>query len=193
MKKLVVFEPTQSTRYDSPKEAEEALVTVRRYGHDKVLWLCDGSPEIDHGQTVVFTSPNDEWLRVIRKRRQTYYLPPWTLEELQLAAFVLDYPFTDDEIESRFWKFGGVVRNCLVLDPEEVDIAIDELTKPIAEIADAGHLRNLLLGTRNDDTHHRFLLYEPKGDGRRCDTEIVSNMVRQKLGEQLFSVIEEQK
>eukprot|EP00644_Phytophthora_capsici_P004982 jgi/Phyca11/96579/e_gw1.1.388.1 len=172
IKKLVVFEPTQSTRYDSPIEAEEALVTSRRYGHDKVLWLCDGPPKVEHGQTVVFTSSN-EWLRVARNDRQTYYLPPWTLEELQLAASVLEYPFSDDEIENRFWNFGGVARNFFKLDPVNIKIAIHELTESIEAITESGKLENLLLGKRTSDTYGDFLLYNPKGDGRLYDTAIL--------------------
>ncbi|KAK1943311.1 hypothetical protein P3T76_004707 [Phytophthora citrophthora] len=65
---------------------------------------------------------------------------------------------------------------------------MDYLTKPIEQISDSGKLQNLLLGTPNSDQHHRYLLYNPNGDGRQWDTEIVSDMVREKLAERLLSV-----
>ncbi|KAL3663422.1 hypothetical protein V7S43_011827 [Phytophthora oleae] len=201
IKKLALFEPgKQPEVHDLPTKSERREIMLRlRAGEmgagkpnpvveEKLLWLYDGSPEVERGLTVVFSSPN-EWLRLSRNYRQTYYMPPWTLEELQLAASVLEYPFRDDEIESRFWNFGGVVRNCFLLDPAGIPVAIDELTKPIEATSDSKKLENLLVGTQNDDTHHRFLHYEPKGDGRQWDTKIVSDMVREKLAERLYSVI----
>ncbi|KAK1943306.1 hypothetical protein P3T76_004702 [Phytophthora citrophthora] len=137
---------------------------------------------------VVFTSPTDP-LRLSWRYRHTYYLPPWTLEELQLAASVLDYPFSDDKIENRFWKFGGVARNCFMLDPGRLPCELDELTKPTEVITCREALDKLLVGVPMDDRHRYFLHYEPKGDGRQWDTKLVSAMVREKLAKRLFSII----
>ncbi|KAG1692085.1 hypothetical protein DVH05_025893 [Phytophthora capsici] len=169
--------------YERDMKAGQLNVEVER----KVLWLCDGPPPVKRRQTVVFTSSN-EWLRVARNDRQTYYLPPWTLEELQLAASVLGYPFSDDEIENRFWNFGGVARNFFKLDPVNIKIAIHELTEQIEAITDSRKLENLLLGKPISKTHDSILLYNPKRDGRLYGTAIVSDMVREKLSERLFSI-----
>ncbi|KAG1709895.1 hypothetical protein DVH05_016909 [Phytophthora capsici] len=177
------LEKIMSQLYDKDMEAGQLNVEVEK----KVLWLCDGPPPVKRRQMVVFTSSN-EWLHVARNDRQTYYLPPWTLEELQLAASVLEYPFSDDEIENRFWNFGGVARNFFKLDPVNIKIAIHELTESIEAITESGKLENLLLGKRTSDTYGDFLLYNPKGDGRLYDTAIVSDMVREKLSERLFSI-----
>ncbi|KAI9983773.1 hypothetical protein PInf_007848 [Phytophthora infestans] len=40
----------------------------------------------------------------------------------------------DDEMEERFWNFGGVARNCFLLKREEVVLTIRDLTKPIEQI-----------------------------------------------------------
>ncbi|EEY53998.1 uncharacterized protein PITG_07683 [Phytophthora infestans T30-4] len=139
-----------------------------------LLWLCDGPPQgATLRQTVVFTSPNERWLKRVRKERRTYYMPPWKLEELQLAASVLEYPFSDDEMEERFWNFGGVARNCFLLKREEVVLTIRDLTKPIEQITNRGHLENLLTNRINTTTNHDFLHYEPIGDGRLGLLELV--------------------
>ncbi|KAG1703595.1 hypothetical protein DVH05_007539 [Phytophthora capsici] len=151
------LEKIMSQLYDKDMEAGQLNVEVEK----KVLWLCDGPPPVKRRQMVVFTSSN-EWLHVARNDRQTYYLPPWTLEELQLAASVLEYPFSDDEIENRFWNFGGVARNFFKLDPVNIKIAIHELTESIEAITESGKLENLLLGKRTSDTYGDFLLYNPK-------------------------------
>ncbi|EGZ26615.1 hypothetical protein PHYSODRAFT_477621, partial [Phytophthora sojae] len=131
---------------------------------EKVLYLCDGPPKVKCPQIVVFTYPNDRWLSEVRKDRCTYWMPPWALElRLQLAAAVLDYPLaprsSDDEMEERFWNFGGVASHCLNLDFEAIPEAIHELMGPITRITDRGDLQNLLVG--NNDTRHRFLHYRP--------------------------------
>eukprot|EP00644_Phytophthora_capsici_P003875 jgi/Phyca11/505742/fgenesh2_kg.PHYCAscaffold_15_\ len=80
-----------------------------------VILLSDGPPERLWGETqmVVFTSPNDSWLRSVRKDNCTLYMPLWTLTELQEAAEMLALQgrdgscITDEVIEKRFYTFGG--------------------------------------------------------------------------------------
>ncbi|EEY68792.1 uncharacterized protein PITG_18686 [Phytophthora infestans T30-4] len=91
-------------------------------------------------------------------------MPPWRLEELQLAASVLEYPISDDEMGERFWNFGGITNR--------------------------GHLENLLTNRINTTTNHDFLHYEPIDDGRLVETKLVSEMVCKKLSERLLGVIE---
>ncbi|KAE9258660.1 hypothetical protein PF008_g33559, partial [Phytophthora fragariae] len=55
------------------KETEEEGVTDKR-----LLFLCDGSPDISRRQSVVFTNPNKRWHKVSRKFYCDYYMPLWT-------------------------------------------------------------------------------------------------------------------
>ncbi|EEY59991.1 uncharacterized protein PITG_13156 [Phytophthora infestans T30-4] len=144
---LAVFEPGEEAKH-----------------YQKLLWLCDGPPKVAFRQTVVFTNPNERWLKRVRKTLCTYYMPPWSLKELQLAASVLEYPISDDEMEERFWNFGG--------------------------ITDRGHLENLLMNRENTIANHRFLHYEPVDDGRSVETKLVSEMVSKRFSERLLGVIE---
>ncbi|KAI9983769.1 hypothetical protein PInf_007843 [Phytophthora infestans] len=179
VKSLAVFEPGERAKQyhwphtDIVKTAIRKVLgvdlsdetTLDRY-REKLLWLCDGPPKVAFRQTVVFTSPNERWLKEVRKTLRTYYMPPWRLEELQLAASVLEYPISDDEMGERFWNFGGVARNCFLLEREEVVLTIQDLTKPIEQITNRGHLENLLTNRINTTTNHDFLHYEPIDDGR---------------------------
>ncbi|EGZ26623.1 hypothetical protein PHYSODRAFT_468341, partial [Phytophthora sojae] len=92
----------------------------------------------------------------------------------------------DDELQERFWNFGGVAQNCLNLDFEAIPKAIHDLTEPIAHITDRGDLKNLLVG--NNDTRHRFLHYQPISTGRRKTTKLVSDMICEKLSDELLQV-----
>ncbi|KAJ8577388.1 hypothetical protein ON010_g1824 [Phytophthora cinnamomi] len=121
VEKLAIFEPGKGTRtIDGASPELVNTIALQLKGVErldleafenckpdkKVLWLC------------------------------TVYMPPWDLEELQVAAFVLNYPICDDEIEDRFWNFGGVARNCLELNPNDIPNAVAELTTPIEQISD---------------------------------------------------------
>ncbi|KAG1709899.1 hypothetical protein DVH05_016913 [Phytophthora capsici] len=188
---MTVFEPGKNPEVypgATQSKLEEIMSRLDEEPNaEKVLWLCDGPPKVQRQQMVVFTSPND-WLRVVRNARQTYYMPPWTLGELQLATSVLEYSFTADEIESRFWKFGGVPRNCFELDPARVGTAIRGLINPIEEITNSEKLENLLFEEPTSDEHDSLLLYNPEADGRLYETTIVSDMVCEKLVERLFYI-----
>ncbi|EGZ26028.1 hypothetical protein PHYSODRAFT_437927, partial [Phytophthora sojae] len=151
---VAVFEAGNEKHWDA----------LKAYNREKkVLWLCDGPPQVRRPQSVVFTSPIERWMKIVRDDLCDYYMPPWTLRELQLAASVLNYAISDDEMQERFWKFGG--------------------------ISDRGRLENLLEGNENEDTRHRFLHYEPIGDGGEKEEKLVSDMVCEKLSERLLQVI----
>ncbi|KAK1943310.1 hypothetical protein P3T76_004706 [Phytophthora citrophthora] len=101
---MTVFEPNKPPRAHglaAKLKLNDLLLELDGKRKDKVLWLCDGPPRRRYGKMVVFTSPND-WLRVAKNDGQTYCMPPWALDELQLAAFVLEYPLTYEEMESQF-------------------------------------------------------------------------------------------
>ncbi|KAI9981203.1 hypothetical protein PInf_008847 [Phytophthora infestans] len=200
---LAVFEPGEEAKHYRRPDSSTVKTAIRkvegvdlsdettldRY-REKLLWLCDGPPKVAFRQTVVFTNPNERWLKRVRKTLCTYYMPPWSLKELQLAASVLEYPISDDEMEERFWNFGGVARNCFLLKQEQVVLTIKDLTKPIEQITDRGHLENLLMNRENTIANHRFLHYEPVDDGRSVETKLVSEMVSKRFSERLLGVIE---
>lgn len=153
----------------------------------KVLFLCDGPPETppSDGQVVVFTSPNKDWLRLVRKDYCTYYMPLWTLEELQQAAVELRFSLRDEDIEARFEIFGGEARSCLSLKAQS-NTKIRELVETIDEISSSEELRNLLSLKENTVTSHRLLHYVPDQDGFKDSTKLASPFVVQKLSERML-------
>ncbi|EGZ28815.1 hypothetical protein PHYSODRAFT_473347 [Phytophthora sojae] len=187
VKKLAIFQEGQDTiRVEACPQllstialelkgvSQQNLAGLKNYNRKKkVLYLCDGPPHVSYPQAVVFTSPNDRWLGNVRKDRCTYWMPPWKLKELQLAAAELDYPVNDEELKERFWNLGGVARHCISLDPEAIPEAMEELKECITSINNRGDLENLLLGRQNNDTRHRFLHYQPISTGRRKDTKLL--------------------
>ncbi|KAG3071755.1 hypothetical protein PI124_g18710 [Phytophthora idaei] len=63
--------------------------------------------EIRHdGHMVVFTSPNAEWLQKVERSNCTYYMPLWTVGELQAAATVVNPNV--NAVAVRFELLGGV-------------------------------------------------------------------------------------
>ncbi|EEY53999.1 uncharacterized protein PITG_07685 [Phytophthora infestans T30-4] len=81
VKSLAVFEPGEEAKHYRRANARildivtlEVLgvdlsdeTTLDRY-REKLLWLCDGPPKVAFRQTVVFTSPNERWLKEITNR-----------------------------------------------------------------------------------------------------------------------------
>ncbi len=52
-------------------------------------------------------------LQQFEKIAPTKIMPPWTLEELELARPYASIPVTKDALEARFLEWGGSVRYCL--------------------------------------------------------------------------------
>ncbi|KAE9129592.1 hypothetical protein PF010_g4134 [Phytophthora fragariae] len=167
------------------KETEEEGVTDKR-----LLFLCDGSPDMTRRQCVVFTDPNKRWRKVSRKLYCDYYMPLWTLDELQEAATLLNYPISDDLIKARFEKFGGVARECLSLDPVVSKKAERDLTKQMNAIFDPNVLRKLLL---EHETSHYLLHYVPEADRAFTVPQLASEFVEEKLQERMLTKSYEQR
>ncbi|KAG1713154.1 hypothetical protein DVH05_000877 [Phytophthora capsici] len=109
---------------------EEITDCIRTAQKEKkgVILLSDGPPTRTLGwtQMVVFTNPNDSWMKIVRKDNCTLYMPLWTLAELQEAAEMLVLQgrdgscIPDEVIEKRFYTFGGVARECFYLTEDLV-------------------------------------------------------------------------
>ncbi|EGZ19100.1 hypothetical protein PHYSODRAFT_496946 [Phytophthora sojae] len=112
---------------------------------DDILRLYDGPPSVEvpyPEKMVCFTSPNENWFGKFDKDRtkQTLYMPVWTPAELWTAATLLGYdrrdpPLTEDMINDRFEKFGGVAREGLELSERFVQSHLERLEAAIKEMA----------------------------------------------------------
>ena len=93
---------------------------------DGALYLYDGAPDVepDEAKMVCFTSPNISWLDSIDHApdHKVLFMPPWTLDELQEAVYLLDrqffpkIPIMEDRlalVAERFNTVGGSARYCL--------------------------------------------------------------------------------
>ncbi|KAE9331864.1 hypothetical protein PF008_g15226 [Phytophthora fragariae] len=117
-------------------------------------------------------------------------MPLWTLDELQEAATLLNYPISDDLIKARFEKFGGVARECLSLDPVVSKKAERDLTKQMNAIFDPNVLRKLLL---EHETSHYLLHYVPEADRAFTVPQLASEFVEEKLQERMLTKSYEQR
>ncbi|KAG1713162.1 hypothetical protein DVH05_028502 [Phytophthora capsici] len=161
-----------------------------------VILLSDGPPERLWGETqmVVFTSPNDCWLRSVRKDNCTLYMPLWTLAELQEAAEMLvlqgrdGSSITDEVIEKRFDTFGGVARECFYLSEDLVQKKRKGLIERIGAMSKLGDVRTLLCGNENAAVCHRILQFEAAG-GKRTATSLASPFVVEELGKRMLEIV----
>jgi hypothetical protein len=139
-------------------------------------------------QSVVFTSPNDNWLRLIRKspHRPKVIMPLWTLEELKTAAIELDrrmcvnepqfglgnkasvapvepedVPKVADLGEQRFRIFGGVARECLSSSAQFVRDMQSDIVAKIQRFHDVPSLRTILNQDWYQEMHDGICLYVP--------------------------------
>ncbi|KAE9118929.1 hypothetical protein PF006_g18473 [Phytophthora fragariae] len=117
-------------------------------------------------------------------------MPLWTLDELQEAATLLNYPISDDLIKERFEKFGGIARECLCLDPVISKKAELDLTKQMNAIFDPNELRKLLL---EYETSHYLVHYAPKANRAFTGRQLASDFVEQKLQERMLTKSYEQR
>ncbi|KAG3004983.1 hypothetical protein PC110_g645 [Phytophthora cactorum] len=149
---------------------------------------------------VVFTSPNVEWLRVVRKDDCTIYMPLWTCEELQEAASAVGLKgssgvncITDDIIEERFYSFGGVARECLLQEEALAEFKKRDLNKEIEQIRDVEEFSHLVDGVGNRSACHRVLHYVPGEDTRWVDTKLASPFVGENLALHLLKSVKNDK
>ncbi|TMW65710.1 hypothetical protein Poli38472_008352 [Pythium oligandrum] len=203
----VVFMPGDKPKSTAVPGCIEPLVDetsseAERQGIE-VLFLCDGAPARQRrdGDMVVFTTPDPTWLRHVRKNANTYYMPVWTLVELQEAARALGLPLTDEQVETSYEIFGGDARFCLktripheFIEQGERVVAgrefpdRDDLMASIQSITTPMQLRNLL--SLNDCSHanSRLVHYVPDQHGRKAATCFASPFVLQKLTEQVLKM-----
>ncbi|KAG4229590.1 hypothetical protein PC116_g22084 [Phytophthora cactorum] len=180
----------------------EVVVFKAHREKKKVFFLCDGPPRTfpRAGQMVVFTSPNVEWLRVVRKDDCTIYMPLWTCEELQEAASAVGLKgssgvncITDDIIEERFYSFGGVARECLLQEEALAEFKKRDLNKEIEQIRDVEEFSHLVDGVGNRSACHRVLHYVPGEDTRWVDTKLASPFVGENLALHLLKSVKNDK
>jgi hypothetical protein len=202
--KAVVFDDSgTSEKLVDSSEIESAInATAKRAraSRKKVLFLCDGPPNRvrRNGQMVVFTGPREKWLKAMRKNNATLYMPLWTCEELQEAAFALgltelseDESITEDAIETRFNIFGGVARECFLRSIFLVKMKQDELVNEIRKLT-AAELNDLIRGATNSSLRHRVLHYVPDAmsNGFMVRTKLASPFIAQKLAERMLQLPE---
>ncbi|TMW58958.1 hypothetical protein Poli38472_007103 [Pythium oligandrum] len=152
------------------KNAIEASVIEAFEKGKKVHCLRDGPPT--HWTmgcpTVVFTSPDVEWLQLSRNDACDVYMPLWTLDELRDAVQVLDLPIADHELDDRFDRCGGIPRPCLAQENEVVDRAMADCERAIASVTGPNQLVQVLCEAEEDDDRDacRYLLVhdEPSDD-----------------------------
>ncbi|EGZ06414.1 hypothetical protein PHYSODRAFT_307350 [Phytophthora sojae] len=138
----------------------------------KVLFLCDGAPTHlwwPH-QMVVFTSPDEEWLRQVRKDDCTLFMPLWTHNELRQAAMALSFAgsreiscVSDAALETRFKIFGGVARECFLPSESSVERAKSDLQRDLAIFQSEKALETTQEERLNEDTKlaSPFVIEEP--------------------------------
>jgi len=112
------------------------------------LYLYDGPPnwEAERERMVCFTSPNESWLRSMKKieTHTRIIMPPWDHEELRYAKDLLGYPIEDETLDSRFSFFCGVARFCLSVYTEFVEDGFVEIEHKIRSISSLNQLQDCL-------------------------------------------------
>ncbi|KAG1713174.1 hypothetical protein DVH05_028504 [Phytophthora capsici] len=174
----------------------DAYVIAAYKEKKRLILLSDGPPERLWGATqmVVFTSPNDSWLRSVRKDNCTLYMPLWTLAELQEAAEMLvlqgrdGSDITDEMIEERFYTFGGVARECFYRTEDLVKKKRNDLVEKIGEISSLKEVRTLLKAKKNEGVCHGILQFEAE-HGERTATSLASPFVVEELGKRMLEIV----
>ncbi|KAE9037476.1 hypothetical protein PR003_g9367 [Phytophthora rubi] len=186
------------TDVTSETEAAIGKVLKEARANKKVLFLCDGRPTKIWrlNQMVVFTSPNEKWLRAVRNTYSTLFMPLWTFEELREATLALSLAgpsrvkcISDDDLETRFNTFGGVASECLSLDEVVVDLAKDYIIDEIKTINSLGKLRSVLKGVHDGvDWHCLFYYFPVDVNGMKRDWKLASPFVVERLAERMLQV-----
>ncbi|KAG7375844.1 hypothetical protein PHYPSEUDO_015129 [Phytophthora pseudosyringae] len=195
VKATVFKESNEGEKLHRAEEAIDDVVEKAEREKKKIMLLCDGPPELFRGDTqmVVFTSPNVKWIKSVRKDICTLYMPLWTCEELQEAAFALGLAessgITDEVVEARFNTFGGVARECF-LPTRLCDDMQRELVTEIKQISDPGELENLCDGMPNREVCHRVLHYVPGDSKMWADTQLASPFVVEKVAQRMLRGVE---
>ncbi|KAK1941314.1 hypothetical protein P3T76_007180 [Phytophthora citrophthora] len=151
----------------------------------------------DGVQTVVFTSPNDSWMRRVKNDNCTLYMPLWTLTELQKAAEELALQrrdedkayITSDVIKKRFYTFGGAARECFLLTEKLVNEKRNYLLTRIGYLANLEDVRTLLRRNETAEVCHRLLQFEAE-HGDLIKTDLASPFVAQELERRIFEMVD---
>ncbi|KAE8899099.1 hypothetical protein PF011_g15490 [Phytophthora fragariae] len=180
------------------KNAIDMVLEEAHANKKKLIFLCDGPPTKvwSSSKMVVFTSPNEKWLRAVRKTYSTLFMPLWTFEELREATLALSLAgpsgvkcISDDDLETRFNTFGGVARECLSLDEVVVDLAKDYIIDEIKTINSLGKLRSVLKGVHDGvDWHCLFYYFPVDVNGMIRDWKLASPFVVERLAERMLQV-----
>ncbi|GMF10794.1 unnamed protein product [Phytophthora lilii] len=154
--------PSQKEEYINQEELDSALKQLQKdeakrageHGQPRqILFFCDGPPAKPYLRTVVSTSPNEQLLRMSRKIAMEFYMPLWTLDELEEAAAELEIGVDDATIWERFGIFGGVARQCFYQNGVRVQRDIKDIYQTIMKIGNAEDLQSLLLLKANARLH----------------------------------------
>ncbi|KAG2852183.1 hypothetical protein PC116_g24178 [Phytophthora cactorum] len=156
-----------------------------------VLRLIDGSSnelELWNGVSVLFSSSHDA--AKFKGLCQTYVLPVWTLEELKEYNALLsdDLKLQEDELEARFYKFGGIAKTIFAKNQQAKGIDF----KSAIEFYDALTVVNYVQThrvVREEDEIHQLLQMVPSKDSFRessyltlvSDYVVKSSSIRQRV------------
>lgn len=178
------------------RPTEDVLLDVFEEASTKkksVIYLCDGPPPSVQGmcQMVVFTDPNEEWFRQVRKDGLTLFMPLWTYKELEQAALALaiagSSQISGDALKTRFDTFGGVARECLSPFEDFVDYAKSDRIDELKQITSLDELRNLFNVDPNRSTCQRVLHCFPiDAKGMKKDTKLASPFVVESLAKRML-------
>ena len=114
-------DPTRLYTLYYPGSSEGVVVEeLPQFGSEEfVIHLYDGvPPEIANNsnhRTIAFVAVETHWVRAVGslKEHGFFSMKPWKLHELLQANETLGLGISNEEIEARFEKLGGVVRYCL--------------------------------------------------------------------------------
>ena len=131
---------------------------------DNALYICDGPPPAVYAKNmIVFTSPNRNWLRIVRgyEGYSTIYFPPWDKTELEEAIGVLpEFGVDMSTLHARYDGFGGVARYCLGSNRTAIEgkQLLREKIESLSRMSDVVHWLNDESG---GELKHRLIHYWP--------------------------------
>ena len=142
---------------------------------EKRLYLYDGPPlNLIRGlRTVVFTSPDAQWFKVVERKNQAciMFMPTWDWIELEDAydRLNLNRLLTRDELKLRYEEFGGCPRQCFA-GPDHHRRYRDQLQRAINQVSCLEDMNKLLSISSQTDAAgnqiHRVFYLEP--DPENC-------------------------
>lgn len=170
---------------------------------ERLLLLLDGPPESlslfralsgkrQPWRMVCFTGPNTLWqaVNLVHGEGTTLYMPPWTIKELGVACMKLGLDMDDDELENRFYVYGGDARMCLHPDSDFVKREEEALRAKIAGITTVDAIQQVLLSPAFNSKRDGLIHFEPDERATHYSWNIASRFVKIELMKNMFQLAE---